>query len=365
PPDTVLPNNLTSLTFGNRFNQLIMPGALPSSLEQLTFGSAYNQLIELGLFHEGLTSLEFGSSFDQEIPVGGLPVSLRSLTFGMMFNRSIYLQVLPPALTYLALGDTYNHTFTPDQLPESIATLKVGRASIQPNAFPRSLTSLSYGLSVTFTQHFPKGFLPPTLLSLSIGFNYYYPLPPGSLPDSLTELRFLSGMDQPNDNVTLPANLTKLSLLSTHQCKYIQDHPHSIDHVTIVGSHDMDYPGDKAWMTKPVRLMTLTVYADHHRDKALSKELVLLLRRLYVNYPAVETFEIFVQDTNNHNMMLIKCRMIDVVKKRVVYTVRELEQTPSSPSSSSLDKPVLHLGFISLNTGSSITKQFLSFVRRF
>ncbi|GAM25072.1 hypothetical protein SAMD00019534_082470 [Acytostelium subglobosum LB1] len=351
----VLPNNITSLTFGNKFNQHIKPDTLPQSLVQLTFGVSYNQPLEVGLLPANLTVLVFGSVFDQSIPKGSLPPNLKSLTFGRVYRQFIKHDVLPPALTYLEFGDSFAQSITPGLLPNSIIKLNAGGACVKPGAFPLSITSLAYSMLCRYTQHFNLGILPSTLQSLTLGHNYFPSMHSGALPDSLTELSFLSRYDLLKDYVTLPASVTKLALLNPRQCKYIQDHPHSIDYVTIIGPQDMDYPGDREWLTKRVRMMQLTVYIDHQRRaKPMNKQFINIIKRLYVNYPAVETFELFVQrDYHNPYLMLIKCRMIDVVEKQVVYTIRLL------------DKPGLHFGFLSLKPIISITKQVISFVKRF
>jgi hypothetical protein len=40
-----MPNSITHLTFGEKFNQKILPGTLPNSITHLTFGYWFNQEI--------------------------------------------------------------------------------------------------------------------------------------------------------------------------------------------------------------------------------------------------------------------------------------------------------------------------------
>jgi hypothetical protein len=63
----VLPNSLTTLTFGDNFNQKIKPNVLPNSLQSLTFGDNFDQEIKKSVLPTSLTTLTFGWNFNQEL----------------------------------------------------------------------------------------------------------------------------------------------------------------------------------------------------------------------------------------------------------------------------------------------------------
>ena len=52
-------DSLTSLIFGNEFNQGIEPNSLPESLTTLTFGCNFNQNIDLNIIPSNLKYIEF------------------------------------------------------------------------------------------------------------------------------------------------------------------------------------------------------------------------------------------------------------------------------------------------------------------
>ncbi len=71
---------LYQLTFGWRFNQLLICGVLPSKLNQLTFGDKFNQPLTCGVLPLTLSQLKFGSDFDQALTCGVLPLRFAELS---------------------------------------------------------------------------------------------------------------------------------------------------------------------------------------------------------------------------------------------------------------------------------------------
>ena len=167
-----LPTSLTSLTFGDRFNQSIDELPLPSSLTNLELGFRFDHPVTGLKLPESLTSLSFGYWFDQPIADLTLPPSLMRLTFGCGFNQSIAQLNLPPSLTSLTFGDYFDHPISDLKLPASLRSLTFGDFFNQPVCdlrLPSSLTSLRFGHS--FKQPVDGLKLPLTLTHLEIADN--------------------------------------------------------------------------------------------------------------------------------------------------------------------------------------------------
>ena len=110
-----LPNSLTHLIFGWKFNQ-DMRNALPNSIIHLTFGYCFNK--DVSNLPNSITYLTFGRSFNQD--VSNLPNSITHLIFDWKFNQDT--RNLPNSLTYLKFGYCFNQNIS--KLPKSITYLK-------------------------------------------------------------------------------------------------------------------------------------------------------------------------------------------------------------------------------------------------
>ncbi|EGC35961.1 hypothetical protein DICPUDRAFT_78380 [Dictyostelium purpureum] len=129
--NVVLPDTIENLEFslhwsGNSFNQQLKKQFLPNSLKQLSFKNhhpsrlqiekGFNNggfpLIEEGLFkHTQLTSIDFGDIFNQPIGINVLPPTLKKLILGNSFDQDLIQGSLPHSLEYLSVSKyTYNKT---------------------------------------------------------------------------------------------------------------------------------------------------------------------------------------------------------------------------------------------------------------
>ncbi|KAN0039200.1 hypothetical protein ACTA71_001394 [Dictyostelium dimigraforme] len=209
----VLPNSLTTLSFGFYFNQPIKKGTLPNSLKTLSFGNSFNQSIEKCVLPNNLTTLSFGDYFEQSIKKGALPNNLKSLSFGWYFNQPIEKGDLPNNLTTLSFGDSFGHPIKKEFFTNKLTTLELGGCFDEPiekGYLPNSLTSLSFGSN--FNQTLKKCVLPNSLTTLSFGYYYNQPFEKDVLPNSLTTLSFGYSFDQPFGKEVLPNNLKTLEL---------------------------------------------------------------------------------------------------------------------------------------------------------
>jgi len=141
----VLPTTLTDLHFKYYFNQLLLPGCLPNSLMRLWLSTCYNQKLDHGVLPESLTILGFGSSFNQPLLPGVLPDRLTLLAFCGNFNQPLENGVLPQGLLTLDFGEDFNQPLHPNVLPKSLKILRFGKKFNQilyPGVLPESLITL-------------------------------------------------------------------------------------------------------------------------------------------------------------------------------------------------------------------------------
>ena len=136
-----IPDYITHLTFGNRFNQPI------NDLEKLIY----------------LTHLTFDHGFNQ--PIKNLPGTITHLTFKGYFNQPI--NTLPDTITHLTFGDYFDQQI--NYLPGTITHLTFGWDFNQPiNNLPCNITHLTFG------NHFnqPINDLPDTITHLTFEWNF-------------------------------------------------------------------------------------------------------------------------------------------------------------------------------------------------
>ncbi|EGC35958.1 hypothetical protein DICPUDRAFT_78375 [Dictyostelium purpureum] len=140
----VLPDTIEKLEFslhwsGNSFNQQLKKQFLPNSLKQLSFKNhhpsrlqiekGFNNggfpLIEEGLFkHTQLTSIDFGDIFNQPIGINVLPPTLKKLKFGKCFNQELIEGSLPYSLEFLNISNLSYNKFIKPSNPYTIVFSK-------------------------------------------------------------------------------------------------------------------------------------------------------------------------------------------------------------------------------------------------
>jgi len=122
--------SLTHLTFGNSFNQSVENITFPvdGSLTHLTFGFYFNKPIDNLILPTTLTHLSFGDFFDQRVDKLMLPNSLIHLEFGYYFDQPIDQLKLPcgGSFTHLIFGDFFNHPLDTLEIPNSLIHVEVG-----------------------------------------------------------------------------------------------------------------------------------------------------------------------------------------------------------------------------------------------
>ncbi|EFA76680.1 hypothetical protein PPL_09430 [Heterostelium album PN500] len=179
-----LPENLTSISFFQKFNEPLLPGYLPANLKILSFKyTIFNQPIKVGILPNILEKLILDRGFRQPLEPGVLPTSLKYLTYHGIFFK---VESLPPNLEVFKY---YGRSLLKenDVLPMTLHTLTA------PSSWLPAIKSL------------------PNLKSLSLTFSHYddETIDLGYLPSSLTQLEIEKG----RYISTMPPSIKRLDLL--------------------------------------------------------------------------------------------------------------------------------------------------------
>src|SRR5205814_5864819 len=94
---SILPDKLTHLKFGDAWNQDLEPGMLPRGIVHLEFGSIFcvweceyysqfNRLIKKDVLPDTLTLLRFGHKFNQPLDKNVLPCGFTTLVLSNMYK---------------------------------------------------------------------------------------------------------------------------------------------------------------------------------------------------------------------------------------------------------------------------------------
>lgn len=124
-------NDIIQLTLDNDFNQ---PTIIPNNVTHLTFGDSYNCIVGSDVFVN--TNMQIYST---NIQVTIIPNSVTHLTFGKCYNQPT---LLSHGITHLTFGEYYNQ---PTILPFGIEKVVFGDAYNQPTVLPISLVDVKFG----------------------------------------------------------------------------------------------------------------------------------------------------------------------------------------------------------------------------
>ncbi|EFA80597.1 hypothetical protein PPL_06536 [Heterostelium album PN500] len=140
---SVLPVNLTSITFHYEFNKVLLAGYLPPKLKKLKFdtNSYFNQTISAGVLPNTLKKLKFGECFDQVLEPHVLPSSLTYLELGYNYTQTLQVGSLPPNLLVFNHYGEIISEISDGVLPQSLCTLQSVPLSWIP--FIKSLNNLT------------------------------------------------------------------------------------------------------------------------------------------------------------------------------------------------------------------------------
>jgi len=275
----VLPNSLTSLSFGPAFTQPISSHVIPSSVVELNFfgpiqlsttcllpnlrklavhinsqvvkyllgPNSISELRFIGYLCQQplkpfdipptVTSLNLGD-YDhfQRLEPGVLLPTLKSLNLGSKLSKEPVKLILsalttlimpslktimgpiPSTVTYLDISGCQD-PIKPNFIPNSVKTLifNHSRDDVCPGAIPNSVTDLIFDSS--FASYLPRGAIPDTVTKLKLGgINYMETIGAGVIPSSVKSLYLHTGHKQ-QPFILIPNSVTELEIVDTYQMK--------------------------------------------------------------------------------------------------------------------------------------------------
>jgi len=172
----VFPSGLRKLKLWKDFNQILKEGDLPDSLTSLTFGEKFNPFdlaSMVGSLPRGLTKLKFGRMFNCPLNPDFLPSSLVSLCFGDQYDQPLCEHSLPQGLKFLYFGERFNQLVKPNVLPQGLEKLRFGfrfNQLLERGVIPEKLLVLIFG--GCFNQLLDGGILSGGLFKLIVGVNF-------------------------------------------------------------------------------------------------------------------------------------------------------------------------------------------------
>ncbi|KAM9980871.1 hypothetical protein ACTFIY_003166 [Dictyostelium cf. discoideum] len=215
---------------------------IPDTCKSITFID-FDQQLTRNIIGNSLTSIDFGNEFNQSLSdtngIPWLPRSLKSLTFGESFQHSIHRDELPPSLTSLILDPKYQGVILYGSIPKSVTTLhyyfdsRRGTNKLDSTSIPGGTTSLEF--DSFFNQTIEKGMIPHNVTSL-IFMSGNYKIESNSLPISIKTLHLGRNKDY---DALLPPTITNLSM---HQCSEVFLLPKTIQTLKIMSFTFSSHP---------------------------------------------------------------------------------------------------------------------------
>jgi len=190
-PNSLLDLNIKSISFGDKFNQILFPGTIPNTVECLEFGKDFNQVLSNSILPPQLKVLKLGLKYNHDLN-DVLPSSLTELVLNLQ-NKPI-LKSFPTTLNKLTCSYFYGIL---DMIPISVYHLEFKSIAddctgIFPiELVPHHITSLvlsddmciqSYELIPTSIKHITlcnsivSSKIPITVESVALPFKFNSPL---------------------------------------------------------------------------------------------------------------------------------------------------------------------------------------------
>eukprot|EP01132_Coremiostelium_polycephalum_P013134 gene13134-16028_t len=190
----------------------LVPGSIPQNVVTLEFIYRFNQVIKEGMIPFGVESIKFGSSFNQTIEKGSIPSTTKSLAvYSQALVGYIYAQQLPSTLTKLSINEKLDSRI---QLPSTLKYLycSFGSKGITVGLLPEGLEDLTISSKITNIE---VGSLPNSLKMISFFSQLEIPLPEGTLPNKeLTDVFFVAGISEKCKFPVIPSTVKTLLLES-------------------------------------------------------------------------------------------------------------------------------------------------------
>ncbi|KAM9995267.1 hypothetical protein ACTFIY_001436 [Dictyostelium cf. discoideum] len=202
---TFLPNTVTTVTFGDGFNQKLTKGMIPEGVKDLRLGNIKQELIidsipnKSGIpnciIPEGVKELYIGN-IKQELIIGSIPNSVTIVILCNGFNQKLTKGIIPKGVKELRLGDIKEELII-GSIPNTISTVRIipeGVKELRLGDIKKELIIGSIPNTVT-TVRINDGFNQKLTKVLYIG-NVKQEIIIGSIPNTVTTVILWRGFNQ-------------------------------------------------------------------------------------------------------------------------------------------------------------------------
>eukprot|EP01133_Synstelium_polycarpum_P015476 gene15476-18377_t len=94
---------------GSLFNQIIEPGHLPVNLTSLTLGENYTQVVPLKAYPPTLRQINLGESFQRPLDHLSVPASVETIEIHQSYQQPIFLNNLPLSVNMVRVVMDYEN----------------------------------------------------------------------------------------------------------------------------------------------------------------------------------------------------------------------------------------------------------------
>ncbi|EGC40598.1 hypothetical protein DICPUDRAFT_73890 [Dictyostelium purpureum] len=295
--DGELPDSLKDITFGENFNQQLIP--LPKNCENVTFGWSFNKPLSINgetCISSSVKKIHFGNLFNQKICPGDLQ-NVEVLEFEKNYNQPLVSGCLPPTLVSLSFYGHFNQALTLGSLPTGFLTKIIFSNSfnqpIESGVIPQTVKHITFGKD--FNQTIANSGIPKSIVTLNLGSNFNNVLDIGEF-SSLTELKISDRYDQPLlDNWWKSKTSGSVCLLKKLEFGYdfnqylrpFKSIPPTVE--TLIFGHSFNEPLDYGSIPPSVTCLSLKESIDYNiifePDISLPNSILSLQLGYYYNQP--------------------------------------------------------------------------------
>ncbi|KAF2073806.1 hypothetical protein CYY_004900 [Polysphondylium violaceum] len=286
-PCGVVPDNISTIIFGDKFNQTILKDSLPLSVREIIFGLGFSQCISNIYLPFNLKYLIFRGDYNNKIIPNSFPPFLSHVSFlsSSNFKYPMSLVNLPLSISHLNITSS----FYPEELNNVLdikhlilrtksPVVRIGQSikSIQTNAGISHSDGLEMAIIEKEEQIVRKEFPPNILLDLEVvdsilhhgslnhlnvktlRFNYFnHALPKGSIPESTERIYLSSNFNQ--QCFISPPNLKFLNFGTSYNQPLLKEMlPETLEELIL--SRDFNQPISAGVLPKNLKLLQFGDY---------------------------------------------------------------------------------------------------------
>jgi hypothetical protein len=202
-------SKISEYKFFDDFDEFDYGHKIPQNITRITFGRRFNCNIRERILHDDIVYIKFGHDFNTEIKEKILPKKLLELIFSDSFNQEIKPRVLPDSLEILRFGHNFNLVINKLAYPVNLRELEFGfRYDQSIVGLPKRLEILTLGHN--FNSSIDK--LPNTIKNVRFGENYSQVLDCSLINPNITKLHFAGSPNNYATIVNLPYHIEELIL---------------------------------------------------------------------------------------------------------------------------------------------------------